>query len=292
MSRTLIGLASLALLVPGCSGTLPAPSDGIGSTATSSTATPGPVARPTDPGELVLRIESGGGLLPPLGRERQLPSLSIYGDGLVLVPRPQAAEVDPAGSEVAAFRLEAELVDEIVIAAREVGLRGADRQLPQEGPEFTADAGATIVTVVADGARHVTSADALFDAADESDERELLLRFVERLLALTPPAGGLDPYLAPSYRVFVAAPDPGFGPELEDAVPAAWPFDEPLATWGEPIPPDGLTVDARCGVVDEATFADALAALRGATVQTVVEDEVGDRAIVAWRPILPDEAGC
>ena len=263
-------------------------------------ASPGPstsdavdVARPEGAGELVIRVESRGGLLPPLDRERQLPAISIYGDGLVLVP----AAVDgsfpgPAGFELERFTIDAELLDDIVAAAVGVGLHGADRHLAQEGPEFVADGGATTVTLVADDGAHLTSADALFDTTDaDTPERTELRDFVNRLFGLRPAADGLR-YEPAAYRVYVAAPDPGFGAEPPEAVPVDWPFDEPLAAWGEPLPDDGLSVDVRCRVLPTAELADALEVLRAATSTTVVVDRAGDRAIVAYRPLLPDEDGC
>jgi hypothetical protein len=251
------------------------------------------VARPTGAGELVLRVESQGGLLPPLDRERQLPAISIYGDGLVLVPEAvDGSFPGPAGYELQQFTIDADLLDDIVAAAVGVGLHGDDRHLAQEGPEFVADGGATTVTLVAEGDSHVTSADALFDTTDaDTPARTQLRDFVNRLFRLRPTAGG-PRYEPAAYRVYVAAPDPGFGADLPDAVPMAWPFDEPLAAWGEPLPDDGLSVAVRCRVLPSADVADALEVLRAATSTTVVVDEADDRAIVAYRPLLPDEDGC
>ena len=249
--------------------------------------------RPTGAGELVLRVENRGGLLPPLERERQLPSMSIYGGGLVLVP----AAIDgtfpgPAGYGLEGFTIEAAMLDDIVTAAAGIGLRGEDRHLAQEGPDFVADSPATIITLVT-GTRHVTTADALFDAdAPGASPRAQVRALVERLFALQPTNAGLAPYEPDAYRVFVAAPDPGFGAELPDAPPVPWPFPERLAAWGEPLGADGLSVDVRCRVLTVAELDDAFEVLRGATAVTIVVDEADEEAIVAYRPLLPDEAGC
>jgi hypothetical protein len=252
------------------------------------------VDRPTGAGELVLRVESRGGLLPPLERERQLPSISIYGDGLVLVPAPvDASFPGPAGYELQGFTIDAGLLDDIVTAAVSIGLAEGDRHLAQEGPEFVADAGATTITVVTGSGHHVTSADALFETAESDTPARTQLRdFVERLFALQPTEVGLAPHEPDAYRVFVAAPDPGFGAELPVAPPVAWPFSEPLADWGEALPADGLSVDVRCLVVPLTELADAFEVLRAVTSVTVVVDRAGEEAIVAYRPLLPDEEGC
>jgi hypothetical protein len=263
----------------------------VGHPAPTSTAEATEVDRPTEAGELVLRVESRGGLLPPLERERQLPIISIYGDGLVLVP----AEVPdifpgPAGYTLDSFRIDGTTIDQIVTAGISIGLHGPERHLPQEGPDFEVDGGATVVTLVAGGQRHVTTGDALFDSSTSTPERQRLGEFLERLARL----GGAerDPYEPDAYRVFVGAADPGFGADPEAGPPAEWPFDEALASWGDPLPADGLTIDARCRVMPADDLVTELPVLQSATVTTLVVDEAGDEAIVAYRPLLPDEASC
>ena len=254
-------------------------------------AAPTTVERPTGVGELVVRVHTAGGLLPPLERERQLPEISIYGDGLVLVPAPlRDIFPGPAGYALQSFRIEADLLDDIVADAVAIGLRGPDRYLEQEGPEFVADAGATTVTVVTDGSPHVTTADVLFDETT-SQERQLLAEFVSKLHELQTGAGDLAISEPSRLRVYIAAPDPGFGPDVELGDEVAWPFAEPLASWGEPMPPDGLSVDVRCRVVEGDELDAALPVLQFATSATIVVS--GDeRRILAHRPLLPDEDGC
>jgi hypothetical protein len=267
---------------------------GLGPQPEPSPSDPVAVEWPKGADELVLRIETRGGLLPPLERERQLPSISVYGDGLVLVPAPvDASFPGPAGYELQGFKIDADLLDDIVTAAVSIGLSGEDRHLAQEGPEFVADAGATTITVVTGSGHHVTSADALFETAEaDTPARTQLRDFVERLFTLQPTEVGLAPHEPDAYRVFVAAPDPGFGAELPVAPLVAWPFSEPLADWGEALPADGLSVDVRCLVVPLTELADAFEVLRAVTSVTVVVDQAGEEAIVAYRPLLPDEEGC
>jgi hypothetical protein len=268
--------ACLALVLVGCGETEPTP-----------------ISPPIAPDELVGRVEALGGLLPPLESERSLPSISIYGDGLVLVPRPVPGIFPgPAGYALDAFRIDADLLDEIVASALGIALRGADRRIEQEGPEFVVDGGATVITVVANGGRHVTVADALFDAPASSQERQLLSGFVSRLLELHGSARDVAIYEPSSIAVYVAALDPGFGQAVGSEPDAAWPFAEPIAMWGEPMPADGLSVDVRCAVVRGAELSGALPALLGATATTPFVDDVGDRRILAWRPLLPDERDC
>ena len=271
-----VGRAFLALLLVGCGETEPTP-----------------ISRPIAADELVVRVETLGGLLPPLESERSLPSISIYGDGLVLAPRAVPGIFPgPAGYALDAFQIDADLLDEIVASALGIGLRGADRRIEQEGPEFVVDGGATVITVVVNGRRHVTAADALFDAPASSQERRLLSGFVSRLLELGSSARDVAPYEPTSVAVYVAAVDPGFGPEVGSEPDAPWPMAEPIAMWGEPMPADGLSVDVRCAVVRGAELSAALPALLGATATTPFVDDAGDRRILAWRPLLPDEREC
>lgn len=51
--------------------------------------TPTPIAHPSEHDALVLRIETSGGLLPPFALVTELPELSVYGDGTVIVLGPQ-----------------------------------------------------------------------------------------------------------------------------------------------------------------------------------------------------------
>lgn len=255
---------------------------------------PPSISRPTAADELIVRVETLGGLLPPLESERRLPSISIYGDGLVLVPSPVPDIFPgPAGYALDAFRIDADLLDDIVSNALEIGLRGADRRIEQEGPEFVVDGGATVITVVANGARHTTTVDALFDTAASSQGRQSLSGFVERLLELgTTAAPDMGPYTPTSVAVYVASPDPGFSPDVGSQPDAQWPFEPPLTTWGEAMPPEGLSVDVRCAVVAGADLSAALPALLEATVATPFVDDTGERRILAWRSLLPDETSC
>lgn len=248
---------------------------------------PSPMTRPTGAADLVVRVETVGAMLPPLEAERRLPEVSIYGDGSVLVPAKVPEVPGPAGYDLESFHIDGERLDQILTAAWSVGLRGPERRLEQEGPQFVADAGYTVVTVVADGAHHVTRAAALFDAPGVSRERQSLARFVEDLRVLR----GADPapYQPTSLAVYVAAPDPGFE-DPASAQEVEWPFADPLSTWGQPVPP--IMVPARCAVVGGDVLEAALPNLRAATSATVFVDAVGDRAIVAVRPLLPDEDAC
>jgi len=255
-------------------------------------ADPTPVSRPTASGELLVRVETVGGLLPPLDAQRAVPTISIYGDGLVLVPAtPPDIFPGPAGQELDAFHLEAVVLDEIVAAAVVAGLHGPERRVEQEGPEFVADGGATVITVVSNGQRHVTTVDGLFDVEPGTPLRRALADFVVRLVELRNTATDVVSEEPTAVAVFIAAFDEAFVPDPQLMTRAEWPFADPLATWGEPARPDGLSVDVRCRVVEGDELDQLRDALHAFTTTTLVVEDDEER-ILAWRPLLPDEANC
>jgi hypothetical protein len=255
-------------------------------------ADPTPVPRPTASGELVVRVETVGGLLPPLDAQRAVPTISIYGDGLVLVSGPVPDIFPgPAGQDLEAFHLDAEMLDEIIAAAHVAGLHGQQRRVEQEGPEFVADGGATVITVVSNGQRHVTTADGLFDVEPGTALRRALADFVARLGELRNTANDVVSYEPTAVAVFVAAFDDAFVPDPQLVTRVEWPFADPLATWGEPVRPDGLSVDVRCRVVEGDELDPLRDELHAFTTTTLVVQDDEER-ILAWRSLLPDQVTC
>ena len=108
-----LAAASLALVLAGC-----------------GQPTESPAGRPTGADELVIRVENRGGLLPPLEKEKQAPSISIYGDGRVLVPAPVPDVFPgPAGYGLEAFTVPPAVLDQIVSEAVAIGIPGPDRSI-------------------------------------------------------------------------------------------------------------------------------------------------------------------
>jgi hypothetical protein len=157
------------------------------------------------------------------------------------------------------------------------------------------DAPTTTFTVVTDGERHVTSAYALgFESQGSSDdEREALDKlqtFAEDLGNLTAwidadQLGEERPFDPDAMRVYVhsydRSPEPGLHQEPKD-----WPLDVPLASFG-----DETNVGSRCGAVDGEDF-DAVYRLARASNELTPWRSGGERFLLAFRPLLPDETGC
>ena len=148
-----------------------------------------------------------------------------------------------------------------------------------------------MITVVSNESRHQTTVDALFDVQPDTLERQTLDDFVSRLFALRNAADAVGEYEPSGVRLYTAGlVNAEFMSEME-LVEVAWPFPAPLATWGEALEADGLTVDVRCDVVAGEDLDTAVPMLRAATAATVVVD--GDeQRLIGYRPLLPDESTC
>src|SRR5665811_1091549 len=124
---TTAGAVALAVLVAGCtvggtSGPSPTPM------ATGPSATPaetGPISHATGPTDLVLQATSGGGLLPQSMRFAEMPNVSIYGDGrVVMLGSHGGGPEDPLLAELTEPGLTADGMARILQAAREAGILG------------------------------------------------------------------------------------------------------------------------------------------------------------------------
>jgi hypothetical protein len=287
MSAIAVVLAVLALAA--C-GDVPTNTGGGG----ASSETPPP---PTD--ELVLRVETGGGLVPVELALRALPSFSLYGNGRVITEGPQIAIYpSPALPNLLERSVSDEGVQAILAEAERAGLLGPDRSYELPG---TADVPVTTFTVVADGVTHTTSVTGL--GAEESgavnlsdDElaaRRAIAEFNTKLLDLASwlPAGSVGeeaPFDFAELRLYSSPYEVTQEPGLEQE-PKPWPLGEPLAAFGEPA--GGALADLRCGVVTGEELATLLPV-------AVTSNEItpwtsgGESYLLVFRPLLPDEHGC
>jgi hypothetical protein len=287
--RTLVVLGTVLLVAACQAGATP------GATP-EPTASPG-ITHPTGAADLVVRIENGGGFVAPSWMLRQLPWLSIYGDGRVMVLGPQIEIYPgPALPNVVMFRISEAGIQKILEEALADGLLGADAHYDYPG---IADAGTTTFTVVAGGKPHVVSAyalseggamDALLDP-DTLRARTALLRFQERALDLRSWLGSavIEPesaYRFEALRIFVTAAQPS-DPEIQPGV-VEWPLGAPLASFGDPT---GGLLDAQCGVVSGAELATLRQAVQSSNELTVWRSG-GKEYQLILRPLLPDESGC
>lgn len=255
-------------------------------------ARPGAVGQgidhPTGPHELILRIDVGGGLLPPRVSLREAPAFSLLGDGRIVVPGPQIEIYPgPALPNLQVRTVSEEGVQAILAAAQKAGLLGPDRRY-DDGR--TADASTTTFTVVAGGGRHVVSVYALgLESPDESypSDRSTLAAFYGKLTGLESwlPAGSLgleEPFRTDEMRVYVLP----YQPEDLSQKAMAWPAGG-FAGF-RPVPE---FTDLRCGMVSGSALPAVLSAAASANELTPWRAE-GRLWSVVFRPLLPDESGC
>jgi hypothetical protein len=91
MRTKALAIASLAvaLLASACGGVGEGNSSASGGTGTSSGASGGgAIEHPTGPDDLVLRVFTGGGFTSLEWSLREMPQISIYGDGRLIVQGP------------------------------------------------------------------------------------------------------------------------------------------------------------------------------------------------------------
>jgi hypothetical protein len=256
------------------------------------------IEHPQGADELVLRVVTGGGLVPPEYALRELPGFSLYGDGRLVVRGPEILIYPgPALPNLVQRQVGEEGVQALLAAADEAGLLGPSRHYDFPG---IADAPTTTFTVVADGEQRVVSAYALGLEApgqpgvseEENQARAALLDFSTKLgdLPAWLPAGSLgaeEPYVFDELRVYVrpytASPEPGLVQAEK-----RWPLAAPLAAFGQPV--EDLP-DTRCGVVMGEELATLLPAAQESSELTPWTSE-GSRYLLLFRPLLPDEHGC
>ena len=242
---------------------------------------------PAGPGEVVVRVSSGGGMEPP-PRFAEVPVISIYGDGTALV-----ADGGQGAKDIARFgrsRIDIGELQQLIAEADHDGVldEGVDRDQPN-----VTDLPTTVVGVVtADGRTDVSAYGLGYDDEVESDlpdrtreARVRLRRFVEDLHDL---AGADSEPWAPDRYVVVAQPVAVGELDPDEDDPSPWPAGDL----------DAGTVTAagreRCLVV---TGADAVELHRLITSDQLSNSESWSSASgTIWevwaRPLLPDQPSC
>ncbi len=269
-----------------------------------ATPTPTPIAHPSGPDELVLRIDVGGGWLPPLYSVTWPPKLSVYGDGAVIQLGPQMTIYPPpALPNVLQSRISEAGLQRVLREAEAAGLLAGDADYPLPG---VYDAPTTFFTVNAAGRTSRVSVYALgLDegaatsalSPEQRAARQRLAAFYEtamNLLSWLPAEEVIErdaPYLITKLQVVVIPAEllqqP---PEWSPARAKPWPLATPLATFGEPAP--WFSPQARCGVVSSRKeLPRLLQELQQANTLTRWESEGKEYGLVV-RPLLPDETGC
>ena len=253
--------------------------------------------------KLILRIETGGGFLPSGASFSQLPSLSLYGDGRIIVPGAVPAIFPgPALPPLLVRRLSEAGIQAVLRDVTATGLFATNQRFEGAGA-FVADAGTTVYTLHADG-RDVSVAVyglGTFDLSHppaglgggELAAHRALARLSQRLGTLDTwlPAGawveGESRAFTPdALRLLVrnADTDPPDQSGIANQL-VSWPIAADAATFGQPV---AQPVGSRCGVITGGDAAAWLAVLQRANQLTRFTAD-GHRYEVTSRPLLPDE---
>ena len=291
---------ALAMLVAGCicGGTA-----GPGATPAET----GPISHATGPTDLVLQATSGGGLLPQELRLAEMPNVSIYGDGrVVMLGLHGGGPEDPLLPELTETRLTADGMARILQAAREAGILGPDRRfdLPDVYDLWT-----VWFTATTDGKPHRVSAYALgfedearLAPPGEMEARRKLDTLYGHLVDLRAwlPPGTVGPdsaYEPVETRILVtplldwSTADGGATPG--PATPRA---DQEVRDW--PLAGSPESFGAAVGAHGEAWYCAVIEPdqVVGLGLETATRDtrwRAGDSLYqVVARPLLPDESGC
>jgi hypothetical protein len=296
---------SLGILAGACANASPGDGPGDGGTGsggdTGSSTPSGDTGSPTPigSGQLVLRIEQGGGFVPIEFNLTQMPMMSLYEDGLVITPGAQIEIYPgPALPALSQQHLSPDAIQLLIQAAIDVGL-DKDRDYTDLGSMAVADAPTTTFTLTVDGQTHVTNVYALdFDLGPAHDKmsdeefqaRKDLLAFQKNATDLSwlPDGSVTDQgvYRPTSLRIFTSPyqPDPALTQD-----PIAWPLTPGLDLFGESLQdaPGGM----RCGTVAADAAVSLLPLVEHANQLTPWTSD-GARYGLLFRPLLPDESGC
>jgi hypothetical protein len=284
--RGFISIIAVGLLAAGCTA--------AGSTASPVTPSPAAYAYDHSPSALVLRSNTGGGLVPIDFFLNHVPQFSLYGDGTIVVPG-QVDSIYPAPllPNLRTIHLTDAEVGRLLAAADNAGLLGPDASLTVEG---IFDAPTTTFTAVVAGVTHTVSAYALgMDVQSPADQsvaaaRARLAEFARRIADL---GAFLDrdvsvtaAYAPASIRVFAAVYDPTTDTGGVTRQQLTWPLaTDPAA--GVPVKSGNYRCTALAGS-DLAGFTAVAANANGLTIWT----SASGRYVLMVRPNLPEESGC
>ncbi|MCY1139671.1 hypothetical protein OWR29_16850 [Actinoplanes sp. Pm04-4] len=245
-----------------------------------------------DGDKLVARVESVGGFVPPDRTVGTLPAISVYADGRVITQGPTPAIYPgPALPNLQVVTLSPDQVQQLLKEATEAGVRsGADFGRPN-----VADAPTTRVTVTTAQGTQSVAVEALNEAQvndpmltdAQKTARKNLAAFVDKLSDLPAAAepSASAPYDAESLAVLARPYIKQQGDDQPAQTEMAWP--------GPALPGDYLNPAFKigCVVVSGAEADKVLAAAKKAN-QMTPWTAGGEKYLITFRPLLPDEKGC
>jgi hypothetical protein len=283
--RKLISILGISLLTAACTSAGASGSPG---------ATPVPhynVATGSD--QLVLRITSGGGLVPMNVLLTQTPWFALYGDGRIVVRGPATESYQgPLLPNLRQIQVTPAEIQKVLAAADQAGLLGPDASF---NATDIFDASSTSFTTIVDGKTHSIGAYALgyegatVDAA-VAEARKRLSGFSDKAgdlaIFLGREVSDAGAYDATSMRIFTSPTDLSDPASVTRQV-VAWPLSVDPGTAGEAT----KLPKTRCLVGTGSDLEAFLTVARTANTLTIWTYGAG-RYSVSVRPLYPDETGC
>lgn len=287
--------SALALGLAGCSAL------GIGQASPPPTVDPRPsstpaptptvaltIDHPTGASDVILRMETGGGLVPMEFFSTQIPQFTLYGDGTaVFEPIPTGNEMIPYGRPQAPL-LTAKLADDEVQEL--LGYALVDGHLAVASESYThpmiADGPTTLFTIAAGGYDKSVNVYALGisePSGGEADDRAHMALLASRLsnFASEPRSDGLINYDPAAYRVTLFRPTGSTPPPS----PGEWPWPD--------ISPHAFTANEDRPGDSRVMMRDEVAQLtdvpNGGQSGIWVNAPDGSLLEISVRPLLPDE---
>jgi hypothetical protein len=294
-ARPALAAASLVVaLAAGCGGVAgpSASSTGAPGSSAGPTAAPTPSASPvadgishaTGAGEVLLRVESGGGFVPIDFIATAAPSFTLYGDGTVVFRDPNSAP--PAGADnvrrLAAFqtiRLDEEGIQALLAdAIGRGGLGIAAGAYMGQG----ADLPSTTFRITADGETKEVTVTPLSPEMHPQDTGIVtqLAALAQRLDAFAGLVAGEQVYAPATYRGILMSVDQAFGPVID------WPW--PAIKPGEFISGANEFLKVRTmSAPDIAAL--GIPGVEGGFTGLTLKAADGKLYSFSLRPLLPDE---
>lgn len=258
----------------------------------------GRISHPTGATDVVVRVLTGGGFVAPELRTANLPEVTVYGDGRVIIVGPTALRYPgPALPNLQEFRVTDAGLQRILDAARDAGL--LDAKAPSYGRPNVTDLPTTRVIVDAARRRHDVSAYALGAEHGVSGVNEAQREARQRLTNFTRLAGDAEAlrrdvikgstkrYEPDAVAVFVRPFEPRSAPDGPTEPTVDWPGGDLNAGNATPSPSDNAT----CLVIKGAQR-DAVLAVARTTTQNARWRAGSATYSLVFRPLLPDERDC
>ena len=227
-NRRLLLAIAVVLAVAACSGTAGGGPDTTAAptASTVSSADTGALSHPTGAGEIVLRMEEGGGFVPAEFNAVNTPVFTLYGDGTVVFQDADAVRAAPADGGVilhpplrTAVLREEQIQALLEFAIAEGGLAVARERYDNQ---MIADASTTTFTIRAGGVEktvHVYALGLDAEPGPDSNVKAALMKLAERLRTFD--QGGTlasAPYQPERFRGALWEVGPGVG------APKPWPW--------------------------------------------------------------------